>query len=125
MRIFGTDGSISAPLQVYEGHRSNVTAVAFHREHRWIMSASEDGQIRIWDLRTSQCQREIHNSVAPSHGLFSAGRAPITAAVLHPDQSKVVSADLDGCVRVWDIGTRGCLSELGVCKPPTSASMCL
>lgn len=87
------------------------------------MSASEDGQIKIWDLRTSQCQREIHNNISPSQGLFSAGRTSITAAALHPDQSKVVSADVDGCVRVWDIGTRGCLSELCVCKLPVPISM--
>lgn len=29
----------------------NVTAVSFHNEGKWLVTGSEDGSIRIWDLR--------------------------------------------------------------------------
>lgn len=29
----------------------NVTAVSFHSEGKWLVTGSEDGTIRIWDLR--------------------------------------------------------------------------
>jgi len=29
----------------------NVTAVSFHNEGKWLVTGSEDGTIRIWDLR--------------------------------------------------------------------------
>lgn len=29
----------------------NVTAVSFHNEGKWLVTGSEDGTLRIWDLR--------------------------------------------------------------------------
>lgn len=34
-----------------EGHTQNVTSVSFHPEGKWVVSGSEDGTIKIWDLR--------------------------------------------------------------------------
>jgi len=38
-------------LVTLEGHTMNVTAVSFHNEGKWLVTGSEDGTIRIWDLR--------------------------------------------------------------------------
>ena len=35
----------------FDGHTGNVTAVGFQRECRWMYSGSEDGTIKIWDMR--------------------------------------------------------------------------
>jgi len=43
----------------------NVTAVSFHNEGKWLVTGSEDGTIRIWDLRNSSLHRTYDNG-APS-----------------------------------------------------------
>jgi WD40 repeat protein len=42
-----------------QGHTMNVTAVSFHSEGKWIMTASEDGTIRIWDMRSVKHQHAL------------------------------------------------------------------
>jgi len=34
-----------------EGHINNITSIAFNSEGKWIVSGSEDGTVKIWDLR--------------------------------------------------------------------------
>ena len=38
-------------LTSFDGHSNNVTSIAFNSEGKWLVSGSEDGTIRIWDLR--------------------------------------------------------------------------
>lgn len=38
-------------IQTFEGHTGNVTAVSFHAEGKWVVTGSEDGTIKVWDLR--------------------------------------------------------------------------
>jgi target of rapamycin complex subunit LST8 len=45
--------NIFQKLVVFEGHTQNVTSVSFHSEGKWVVTGSEDGTIRIWDLRYS------------------------------------------------------------------------
>lgn len=35
----------------YDGHTSNVTGLGFQDEGKWMYTGSEDGTIKIWDLR--------------------------------------------------------------------------
>lgn len=38
-------------VAIFEGHNGNITAVCFHSEGKWLVTGSEDGTIKIWDLR--------------------------------------------------------------------------
>jgi WD40 repeat protein len=40
----------------YENHTNNVTAVGFQCDGKWMYSGSEDGTVKIWDLRYSFTQ---------------------------------------------------------------------
>jgi len=35
----------------FDGHTGNVTAIAYQSAGRWIVTGSEDGTIKIWDVR--------------------------------------------------------------------------
>lgn len=64
----------------------------FHHEYPWIISASDDQTIRIWNWQNRQCI-----SVLTGHNHY------VMCAQFHPKEDLVVSASLDQTVRVWDI----------------------
>ena len=63
-------------------------------------SGSEDGSVKIWDIRVSSCQRDYQS------------KAAINAVVLHPNQGEMISGDEDGAIRVWDLTANQCTQEL-------------
>ncbi|CAA7028305.1 unnamed protein product [Microthlaspi erraticum] len=71
------------------GHGACIRTVQFHHENPWIVSASDDKSIRIWNWRKKKCI-----SILNGH----------TEAVMCASayQSTIVSASLDRTVRVWD-----------------------
>jgi WD40 repeat protein len=80
------------PVLTFDGHTSNVTGIAFHIETKWMATSSEDGTVKIWDLRSPNVQRDY------SHG------SAVNDVVIHPNQGEVISCDQAGCVKVWDLG---------------------
>lgn len=73
LSLFEVNSSNPAPLSTFEGHTNNVTAVGFERDGRWMYSGSEDGTVKVWDLRASGHQREYES------------RGAVNSVVLHPN----------------------------------------
>eukprot|EP01041_Mallomonas_annulata_P002394 gene2394-4645_t len=88
------------PMQSFEGHNTNVTELGFQKDVKWLYSCSEDGSVKIWDLRSPQCQRNYHS------------QSPINTVVLHPNQVELISGDQSGCLRIWDLTASACRSEI-------------
>jgi target of rapamycin complex subunit LST8 len=75
-----------------EGHTNNVTGIAFNAESKWMATSSEDRTVKIWDLRAANVpQRDFH------HG------NPVNDVIVHPNQGEVISCDLVGAIKVWDL----------------------
>ena len=100
IRLFEINSNSPQPISTYDGHSSNVTSVGFQKDNKWMFSGSEDGTVRIWDLRAPGCQR-VYES-----------RAAVSSVVLHPNQCELLSADVNGNIRVWDLGQNACSCEL-------------
>lgn len=100
IRIFDVNSSSSHAVHSCDGHTDNVTSIGFHADPRWLFSGSEDGTVRIWDIRAPGCQREFES------------RAAVNSVVLHPNQNELISADQNGNIRVWDITAGACSCEL-------------
>ncbi|KAG6331595.1 hypothetical protein ID866_7493 [Astraeus odoratus] len=79
-------------LFTLHGHLDYVRTVQFHHDMPWILSASDDQTIRIWNSTSRNC---IAILTGHSHYVMS--------AQFHPKEDLVVSTSMDQTVRVWDI----------------------
>ncbi|CAK7342496.1 unnamed protein product [Dovyalis caffra] len=100
IKLFDVNANSPHPVMSYDSHTANVMAVGFQCDGNWMYSGSEDGTVKIWDLRAPGCQREYES------------RAAVNTVVLHPNQTELISGDQNGNIRVWDLTANSCSCEL-------------
>lgn len=64
------------------------------------MTASEDGTIKIWDVRAPNVQRDYKLN------------CPVNDVTIHPNQGEIISCDQNGSIKVWDLGENRCTHEM-------------
>lgn len=72
------------------GHRRTVNAVQFSPADRLLLSASNDGAVKIWSLGNMSCARTLQHD-----------RVGITQASFFNHGQQVVTGNAHGVVRVW------------------------
>ncbi|KAJ3333484.1 TOR complex subunit lst8, partial [Gonapodya sp. JEL0774] len=50
VRLYDVQSNNPNPVTSFDGHKGNVTAVAYQAAGRWIVTASEDGTVKVWDV---------------------------------------------------------------------------
>jgi WD40 repeat protein/serine/threonine protein kinase len=83
-----TGRALTEPLR----HGAVVHTVDFTTDGQWLVTASDDRCVRLWDCRSGQPVSE------PLRG----DAAPVSSAYFSPDGLHVVSAPLNGTVRIWE-----------------------
>lgn len=87
-RVFSLDGRLRWHLQ---GHGKRVERARFSPSGRWVVTASQDGSARIWDMATGKPWMEAEVG-APS---------PVWDAMFDLDERVLFTVSLDGVVRGW------------------------
>jgi eukaryotic-like serine/threonine-protein kinase len=87
-----------AGRRVLTGHKGRVWAVAFDSDSRYLATAAEDRQVRLW-----------HTADGTPGGAFDAfprGELGYLALAFAPGGRQLATAGGDGNVRIWDIAQR-------------------
>jgi target of rapamycin complex subunit LST8 len=90
-----TNDNHNNPVLTLEGHTSSVTSLGFEPNGRYLYSSSEDGTIKLWDLRNPTFSRSFD------------GKAPVRSVTLRHDRDEIISGSADGKVTIWDLGGSG------------------
>jgi len=91
------------PRRVYSEHSKGVLSLAFNTEYRLLFSAGFDHNICVWNpyINTVAFTIEGHNS-------------SLVGVRVIPDSPQVISADIEGWVKIWDIRNLGCVQTFNV-----------
>lgn len=104
--VTGDSSQSQQAVLTLEGHTGAVTSLGFQKDGRYLYSASEDGTIKVWDLRNPNYSRSFNSE------------APVNSVTLRTDRDEFVSGDANGLVKIWDLGGSGCINSV---KPSVSA----
>lgn len=105
-----------------EGHDSSVNSVDFSSDDEYVLTASSDCTARIWDVKSGDCigilqkskQNDKCSYIKKEKFVYDAGQDHViryfgehTGAVLTADFSLddkyIITASIDGLVRIWDV----------------------
>ena len=95
VRLYEINSRANTHLTTYSQHKGNVTSLEFQSDGKTMYTGSEDGTVKIWDMRQGNVACEINNG------------APVNEIALHPNESELVLCDQNGRVRVWDLYKNG------------------
>lgn len=93
---------ILEPLRL-EGHRSAVNDCAIAPDDSFVVSASSDRTLRIWDAANGALVR-----------MLTGHTAYVSGCAIAPDGAHVASTGGDSTIRVWRVGDGECVATLHV-----------
>src|SRR5262249_44236892 len=90
----------SGLVRVFQGHGDRVNGVAISADGMRALSASWDGDLRLWNLESGELLRQT-----AAHRAVIKGEAGINSVALSPDGKRALTGGRDNTMRLWDLET--------------------
>src|SRR6185503_2576758 len=87
------------------GHRAAVRGLAFRRQDGALLSASDDGTVRLWERRGT--------GYSPESGVVARDEGRVYKVAWHPDGRRAALASSSGMARIWELDGRGSVTLVG------------
>jgi WD40 repeat protein len=89
------------PIQTMRGHTSDVTGAVHLPDRRHIVTCSDDGSLRLWNLESgSQIGNDWRDEPENTEV-----KTRVNAISLSPNGKTIASVNGDGTVKMWDVET--------------------
>ncbi len=90
------------PLSSFEAHQGSIRKVAVSPDDRFVATAGNDGAVRVW---RADAEKKLQHELL-GHDCH------VYHVAFHPDTKSLVSADLKGRLRHWDLETGDLVREI-------------
>jgi WD40 repeat protein len=97
---------------VLKGHRRMVNDCDVSPDSSFIVSASSDRTLKIWDL--AQDLGVLDHGETPPHRTLNGHRDEVNGCAISPDGRLIASASMDKTLKIWDVKRGECLTTLHV-----------
>lgn len=89
------------------GHTQSVQALAFSPDGKWLASGGYDKSIIVWDLTSGREEFHLGGLPVPLAAASpSLNKQAISALLFNTDGTRLVSVEVSGAVKVWNLQTR-------------------
>jgi WD40 repeat protein len=82
------------------GHANWIRGISFSNDGQRLLSVSDDGKAKLWDVRSNTCLKTFCINLQPWSASFS------------PDSQHIVTAHGDCRIRIWSSDAETCLATL-------------
>ena len=104
-----TTGSLRRTL---EGHEKGVRSLAYNDDYRFLVSGGFDYDALVWNPYVERLILRLHGHTAPLCGVEMVQNTP-----------QIITADVSGIVKIWDIRTFTCMQTFSKEDEGTTAAI--